>query len=340
MHNVFITNDIKEDHWNEFLNRCDDATIYHTPQWKKLLELTFGYKPYYLFVKDDTDQLIGLLPLSYIASKITGDRLCCLPFAHECGYIGDNEAFNQLILAEALRLYKQLDLDRIEIRTQLSGQFSKSFDFSTYILNLSNDVDAVWKSLDKSSVRWAIKKAERMGVKVEASENPDDIPEFFELNCLTKKELGVPSHPLKFFKNLFSLFDNSVRLFTSEYQGKIIGGGVMMYYKNTVLYGYGAAHPEYLKSYPYNAFIWSAIKDASLNGYRSFDFGRVSRESTGLANFKKRWGTYEKILCYSAFPSPLSKREGVKYRLGTKVLKNMPFSMYNKLSTNMFKHFG
>jgi lipid II:glycine glycyltransferase (peptidoglycan interpeptide bridge formation enzyme) len=118
----------------------------------------------------------------------------------------------------------------------------------------------------------------------------------------------------------------------------------VQYFKDTVSYGYGAANPGYLKSHPYNAFIWKSIEDACLNGYKYYDFGRTSYDNVGLINFKKRWGTIEKKLYYSYYPknpeSLTGNRDNFKYRLGTKVIRRMPMPVYKKFSDVVFGHFG
>jgi len=63
---------------------------------------------------------------------------------------------------------------------------------------------------------------------------------------------------------------------SQKYNGEIIGGGVMVFFKDTVIYGYGASNPNYLNLQPYNAFIWKSIEDACINGYNYYDFGRTS----------------------------------------------------------------
>ena len=334
---------IKDAQWIHFLDRNRNATIYHTPKWKDFLQETFGYKPFYIFLKNDSDELVGLLPFFYVRSKITGNRISCLPFAHECGYIGETKGSNSVLINQILQLNDRLDPDFIEIRAPIEGIFQESQIYSTYILRLDaleQGVSSVSYGVEKN-VRRSIQKAQKLGVSVEVSSDDDDIKYFYELNCLNKRSLGVPAHPLKFLANLRRILNGNARLYISKFNSEIVGCGLMIYYKDTVLYGYGAAHPGRLRLHPYHAILWKAILDASSEGYKRFDFGRVSRENTGLANFKKRWGSTEKILKYSSYPNPLkSNRSGLKYRLGTRFLKKTPLPVYKITSNLIFRNFG
>lgn len=337
---VEILKNVKEEEWKEFLNKPATSSIYHTPEWKKFLEKTFGFKSHYFFVKDDNGKIAGLLPLFHIKSKLTGNRLCSVPFSHVCGIIG-----NEDILKEGINLFKELRVDTLEIRDFVnSGIFQRQNSFSTYILELSPNPEQVWKKLDKGSVRWAIKKSHKMGTSVEITKNIEDIKKFYELNCITKKEIGVPCHPWNFFKNLFDIMGDHISLYVTRFNNEIIAGGIMEYFKDSVLYGYGAADPDYLGMHPYNAFIWKSIEDACKRGYRYYDFGRTSYDNPGLINFKKKWGTIEKRLNYSYYPknsvSLTENRDNLKYKIGTKVNQFMPMPIYKMFSHVVFGHFG
>ncbi len=336
-----ITN-IQNEEWEIFLSSINNASIYHTPQWKNFLEYTFGYKPKYLFSKDECGKLCGLLPLFYVKSKLTANRLCSVPFSHICGYLG-TENSRALLTKTAMDECLKLDASYFEIRDLVEGLQCQN-SFSTYILELSPDLSTIWNKLDKGSVRRAIKKSEKMEVKVSVTKDENDLKDFYELNCVNKKESGVPCHPWKFFKNMFKFLDNNVSLYTVKYNDIIIAGGIFLYYSDTVIYGYGASHPDYLNYYPNNAFMWKSIEDACGNGYRYFDFGRVSYENKGLMNFKRRWGTTEKKLYYSYYPknpgSLTENRETLKYKLASNVIEKMPPLIYKKFSNVVFKHFG
>ena len=225
-----------------------------------------------------------------------------------------------------------------------SNGFHCQNSFSTYILELSSNSDETWNKLEKKSARWATTKSKKMGVRVESTKHIEDLKSFYELNCITKKDIGVPCHPWKFFKNMFELMNEYVLLYIAKYQDEIIAGGVFEYFNDTVIYGYGAADPNNLKLHPYNAFVWKSIEDACANGYKYFDFGRTSYDNEGLINFKKRWGTIEKKLYYSYYPnnpeSLTGNRENIKYKYGTKAIQKMPLNIYKIFSNSTFQHFG
>jgi lipid II:glycine glycyltransferase (peptidoglycan interpeptide bridge formation enzyme) len=198
--------------------------------------------------------------------------------------------------------------------------------------------------LDKGSVRWAIKKSQKNGVVVNITSDKNDVKQFYQLNCLTKKDLGVPCHPLVFFNNIFTFLKDYMRLYLVKINNEIIAGGIMEYYNDTVSYRYGAANPKFLRLYPYNAFIWDSIKKANDTGFKYYDFGRVSYDNNGLIDFKKRWGTKEIQLYYSYYKNApklfVNHRDNLKYKILTKTIRNLPTCMYKPLSDVSFRHFS
>jgi FemAB-related protein (PEP-CTERM system-associated) len=341
---INIEKKVREKEWNSFLNKSDGATIYHTPEWKRFLEKTFGYKSEYLFANNESEDIIGFLPLFYIKSKLTGNKLCSVPFSHICDPIGTKDA-SRYLLEEAINLFQKSNLNFLEIRGTINDErFMNLNSFSTYILELSPKPDDVWSKLNKGSVRWAIKKARNAGVTVETTRDIGDLKEFYEINALTKKDLGVPCHPWKFFKNMFDILGTRASLYTAKFNGEIIGGGIMIDFKDRVLYGYGASNPNYLNLHPYNSFIWKSIEDSCVKGYNIYDFGRTSYSNTGLIDFKRRWGTVETKLYYNYYPMKSNllseNRESTKYKLASRVIEKMPLLMYKQFSDVVFQHFG
>ncbi len=340
---VEIVRHVAETEWRRFLDGCSDATLYHTPEWKTFLERTFGYPPHSLFAADDRGELIGLLPLCAVRSRLTGDRLCSVPFSHESGCLGEPIVCRAL-LGEAIELADRLRIGRIEVRDSVCHEdFRGVSEYSTYILDLAADPEETWARVHRGARR-AVRKSARYGVTVTTSTEIEDLRAFYELNRINKRNLGVPCHPWVFFENLFSCMGDSVRLYLSHYEGRIVAGGIMEYYKDRIVYGYGAADPGSLHVHPYYAFIWKSIEDGCTRGYRSYDFGRVFNADAGLIRFKARWGTSPKPLCSSYYPAStgpsMPDRGSSRFRLAKTVMQRMPMPVYSKFSEAVFRHLG
>jgi len=328
--------------WEGFLSSRSDSTIYHTPEWSRFLIRTFDYEPFHIFAEDDVGDIKGFLPLFKTPTVKLRKELCSVPFAHRAGYVGDPSFINE-VLDAAIEVANKTTGGRLCIKDRVDDRsLNVRCDFCTHILDLSNSPEDTWIKLDRGSARWAVNKARKMGVSVRESREPEDIDAFYHLNCLTKKELGVPCHPYRFFKNLMDQLPKNTKLYLSEFKGEAIGAGLMEYYGDKVIYGYGAANPSSLQMHPYDSFLWKSIEDACHSGYHTFDFGRTSKENTGLMNYKSKWGTKKLDLCYTS-DMPTKKnlnRSGAIYKLGNFGLRYMPMSLYKGFSKTVFKLLG
>lgn len=333
-----VVTNVEENEWRKFLDICDTATIYHTPEWKKLIEDTFNYKPYYLFLKNDYGEIVGLLPMFHVRSRLSGDGLCCVPFAHECGPIGDEHTLN-ILTKDGIDLYRNMEIGsgghhfnrHIEVKDSLNADFHLRNIFSVYTLELSN-VETTWSIIHKSVRRYIKKSLDK--VEISKSNCIEDAELFFQVNCRNKKDKGLISHPKDFFLNLVRIMPENIDIYLAKFDNKIIGGIMNISFKNKVFYGFGATDPRYIDYHPLYGCLWKSIEDACLNGYRIYDFGIASYNDTGMINFKKRWGTIEKKLYYSYYPIPaIGKEDRARYhQIVAKVIRNMPMHAYEKLS--------
>lgn len=340
--------------WESYVISHPSGTIYHLPQWKEALEKSFHYKPYYLSARDENDKLCGIFPLFQIKSWLTGNRLVSLPFSHICGPIADSDQVLVTLINEAKKLCHTLRCHYIEIRMRENDKgagtgiprrevgLKVSEHFSTHMLSLSQP-DIVWKEPDPS-IRRAVRKARKDGVVIRKSDCAEGLRCFYKLNLKTKRKLGVPAHPFTFLFNIYEKLNGLATLYLAEFEGKVIAGIIMMEFKDTVVYAYGASDDNYLVHRPNNLLIWTAIEGACQQGYKFFDFGRTSSAEQGLAAFKKRWGAQERNLAYYYYPhipSSMALNEtGLKYRLATSLWKRLPLPLAHWGSNRVFKHLG
>ncbi|MHA1822110.1 MAG: lipid II:glycine glycyltransferase FemX [Promethearchaeota archaeon] len=351
-HEEIIINDkeISTEQWTEYVMNHPEGTIRHLPEWKEILEEAFGYEPYYLFALRGSE-IEGILPLFKIKSALTKNRLSSVPFSSTCGPIADSSEVSAELITKAKMLLKELDCEYLELRTtkkdfQPDLGLAVNEYYVTYILELSEDTEKVWRKLDKGSVRWAINKSKREGVIIEKASSIDDIKAFNKLNQKNKKNIGVPSHPFIFLENIWEklIKRDYASLYLAKYDGNIIAGIITMNFKDTMSYAYGASDKKFLNLRPNNLILWTAIEEGCRNHYKYFDFGRTPLDNIGLINFKKRWGTEERKLYYYYFPTKpktlTENREGLKYKLGTKIIRRMPMPIYKKFSDLVFKHLG
>jgi len=210
-------------------------------------------------------------------------------------------------------------------------------------LKVNADIDIVFKKFRKKGVRYEIKKAEREGVEVEWCSSKKEFEIFYELQLKTRKRLGVPVQPKRFFALLWDhLILNNFGFILLAYKSAVpLAAAVFLKYKSTIIYKYSASDPDYLKLSPNNAILWEAIKWACLNGYKVFSFGKTLVSNTGLRNFKKGWGTAEEPLPYSFIASsPPFLENKLLHLVAGLVIQHSPSFVCRGIGEAFYKYFG
>ncbi|MFQ5628927.1 MAG: GNAT family N-acetyltransferase [bacterium] len=162
---------------------------------------------------------------------------------------------------------------------------------------------AIENSLHKTSIRGKLKKAEKNNLKITNGKSLDDARILYKQYLQMRKEYGLLSQPYQFFTTILEQIPaQNFNILHAEYQGRKIASILLLTYKNTVTYEYGATLSE-MKKYGASPYLlWQAIRQAKHDGFQKFDFGRTADDNTGLVRFKERWGTKREPLLYYYFP--------------------------------------
>jgi lipid II:glycine glycyltransferase (peptidoglycan interpeptide bridge formation enzyme) len=297
--------DVEE--YRKFIQTMDNSSIYHTLDWKEIIQDSYGFQPLYIIAKEK-DAIIGSLPLFKVGSFLRGQRLVCIPFSHYVEILAkDNSAVGEMLTFlktyfENNSAYKYISIHNSQGYIR-SPAFRRKVSYYSCRLELKNrDLNNIWDSFD-GNVRKGIRKAEKSGIEVIKGDSLDSYKGFYRLIELTRREQGAPVYPFRFIYNLYDklLPKNMCRLYLALYRREVIAGILMLLYKRYAIYGYGGSvrGTEILKTRPNNLLFWDAIQDCLRERYEVFDFGSTPFSHKGLLQFKKQWGTKLEELSYS-----------------------------------------
>jgi len=331
-------------HWDDLLLTHPETTFYHTAAWAKVLSESYGYKPLYFTMVED-DGLAGLIAVMEINSPFTGKRGVSLPFTDECHPIAKNDEYFETMMNSISDYGKRAAWKIVQIRGGQDHfrQAPANTIYCQHTLKLSSDVDLIFKGF-KSSVKRNIKRAQKEHIQVSISNAGDAIDTFWKLNCLTRKNHGLPPQPIQFFKNIFKhvIAQGKGFIAVAFHRTQPVAGAVYFHWNQKAIYKYGASDRRYLVLRPNNLIMWEAIKKCTEAGCGSFDFGRTETENTGLMQFKRGWGADERELYY--FKYDLRKHQYVSAATGTKssyvIFKHLPLPVLRLTGSLLYRHVG
>jgi CelD/BcsL family acetyltransferase involved in cellulose biosynthesis len=332
-----------DEHWLEFVQQHPEALPFHHPSWSWVLSESYGYRPFVLAIVDGQGQVDAGMPVMEIRTRFHRPRWVSLPFTDRCPPLAVDEvtAARLVELADRARedaavacLEFHADVPRDDVHRQPRGV--------AHALSLSPDADLIFKGFKRSQVQRNVRKAERSGLELRRTDAEEDLTEsFYRLHLRTRRRLGVPVQPRRFFEFLWRRVIAQGRGFVllASRGGVPIAGAVFLTGGRTVVYKFGASEPSSWPLRPNNLIFWDAIRWSCQNGFTTFDFGRSDLDDWGLRNFKSGWGAVEEPLVYAALggePPRVGPRVGAS--LIPRLIRRGPLWLCRAIGAAAYRH--
>lgn len=322
------------------------------PAWLELIGSLYGYHVVHLVSLAADGRLRGYLPVASISSALTGKRIVGLPFTDHAPLLAEDEDAANDLVDQAIHLARLEGARYLELRAgpnealAARTDLAKSDLYVHYVLPLDKDPDKLLAGA-RPRMRSQVRKAERDGVTVRWGVERRDIDTFYQLHLQTRSgKHGMPAQPRRYFTGLWDAFaaSGNVRLALAEHKGHCIAAVILLIAGGTVSSSYVATDQRYLELNATRAAEWAAIEWACTNGYRLWDFGRTARESEGLKQYKRAWGTVELDLPYYYSPAiaglASTSETSRKYELLTSCWRKLPLSIAEPLGGRLYRHLG
>ena len=295
-----ICDPVRNPGWDHLIALHRDAGCFHTSAWAKVLHQTYKHHPFYLRFSRGR-RLAALIPLMEVRSPFTGRRGVCLPFSDACEpLIFDPDAVD-LVRDRVVDFAQERRWRHLEIR---GGKFfqpasSSAATFYGHTLDLRRRVEELADRFD-SSVRRAIRKAERSNISVFVDRNRQAITDFYRLHVQTRRRHGLPPQPASFFLNIYEHIIKPGLGFTvfAQLDSRPIAAAIFFRFGKNALYKYGASDKRFQEFRANNLVMWHGIQFLVRTGIEKLHFGRTECENDGLRRFKLSWGTQEEVINY------------------------------------------
>jgi hypothetical protein len=345
MPKIETLNPLDYPNWDNLVLSARDYSFFHSSSWAKVLCESYHYTPAY-FTSFDDGKLSALISVMEVNSILTGRRGVSLPFTDHCDPIIDDGVQFQDVFDHVIKYGKKKGWKFLELR---GGQnlFPSAKTFGTYynhVLSLSRDEQKIFSGFRDSTKR-NVRKALAEGVKTEICNSLESMKEFYRLNCMTRKQHGLPPQPFNFFQKVHDdIISKSLGFVVlASHSGENIAGAVYFHFGDKAVYKYGASDRAHQHLRANNLVMWEAIKWYCQNGCKSFCFGRTEPENQGLRQFKTGWGTSERIINYyrydlvrNAFVTESKKVTELQNRIFSK----MPVPLLNIIGSALYRHMG
>jgi FemAB-related protein (PEP-CTERM system-associated) len=331
--------------WDAFVRGCPDATFFHLSGWQKVIEGSFGIKTWFYYVQQD-GQILGVLPLAEIKSRLFGHSLGAMPFCVYGGPAATSDAARKMLDEAAHELAQQLGVGHLEYRGMQrfhpdDASWHTKELYVTFRKEITGDDEANLNAIPRKQ-RAMVRKGIKLGLRGEVDNNVDRM---FDAYARSVHRLGTPVFPKKYFAMLQDVFGDEceVRSIVTD-DNRLVAAVLSFYWRDEVVPYYGGGM-DLAREVAGNDFMyWNLMQAAAARGCRLFDFGR-SKLGTGAYDFKKNWGftaqhlPYEYKL-YGATALPDNNPLNPKYQLFIKMWKKLPLPVANFMGPYIVRNLG
>jgi CelD/BcsL family acetyltransferase involved in cellulose biosynthesis len=299
------TLEIDDPRWSAFIESQSDASPFHLPSWARLLADCYGFSSFAVAALE-ADVVVAGAPMLEVSGRRRRRRWVSLPFTDYCPpLLGRCDSFG---FTEALeRQRAQARVARLEFRGPIDGPGARAETLAyRHFLPLDPDFDLLFATFQKSRVQRGIRQAERFvasgTLAVRRADRESDLADvFYDLHVSTRRRLGVPVQPRRFFRLLWKrmLEPGFGFALLAQSEGRSIAGAVFLVHGRTMVYKFGASERDAQRLRPNHLLMSTAIREACDRRLDIFDFGRTDLDGDSLREFKLGWGTTEEPLVYS-----------------------------------------
>lgn len=221
--------------WDDFVRRCPQATFFHLSAWRDLMEEVFDHRTFYLYAERAGD-IVGVLPLAEVRSRLFGHALVSLPFCVYGGIATAEDAGPETLHAlesKAETLARALGVQHLEYRNLQPRHEDWPRQAELYVTFRKEILPEVEANLlaiprkQRAMVRKGIKNAL-------VSEVDDTVDRFFALYADNVLRHGTPALPKRFFEQLKERFgeacERGCKVF--DYGRSKVGTGPYAFKKN------------------------------------------------------------------------------------------------------------
>lgn len=328
--------------WDAFVVQCPDATFFHRAGWQPVIEKAFGHRTWFYYAEAH-GEILGVLPLAEIKSRLFGHSLVALPFCVYGGVAAISAEAKSLLSQAAQALAKTLKVGHLEYRSitpQEKDWHSKEL-YVTFRKAIDPDEETNMLAIPRKQ-RAMVRKGIKAGL---VSEIDQEIDRFFYAYSTSVHRLGTPVFSKKFFHLLKQTFGDDCEIMTIvSPQGTTVASVMSFYFRDEVLPYYGGGTHEARDVAGNDFMYWELMRRACARSYKVFDFGR-SKLGTGAFDFKKNWGFEPQALHYeyqlhSAASLPDNNPLNPKYQLFIKMWQKMPLALANLIGPHIVKNLG
>ncbi len=327
--------------WNAYVDSSASGSFYHRYEWRGVFEESVGHDCYYIMARSNTNEVVGVLPLVHLRSRLFGSILCSLPFLNYAGVCATEVGAQAVLIEEAQALAERLQVNYLELRsaTALQTAMPSSTSKVSMTIDLVADAEVLWNGF-ASKHRTAVRRAAKNGLEVSRG-GPELLESFYTVMAESWRDLGTPFYHRGFFRSITDAFGSDIDVFVCRKEGRDVavamngaGNGIV----EGMWAGMSGSGRKLMANY---VLYWEMIRDACERGFSTYHLGR-STQGSGAEWFKKKWRAQSQQLNWYYHPvrsnaMPALNVDNPKYALAIRAWRHIPVAVASVVGPGIAK---
>lgn len=289
--------------WDDLIASCEGRDLFHRKAWLDYLAASRDIAIRMWAIREG-NRIAGYFPAGIVTKgpfRILGSPLKSWATNFMGPVVGSD--FNVREFLQAIDdLARQEHLSMVELESQLACEEVltaagyEAVPGWTYIVKLTpENPQLIWDAFE-SSCRNKIRKASKLGLSAEDTDDPTLADEFYDqyIDLMRHKGL-VPSYPREYPRLLFDYLKKKDLLFALRVRdghGRVLATGLFPHDHRTLYFWAGASWRDGREFAPNDYLQWHAMSLAAQRGLRVYNmcgYGRFKKKFGGTLTEIKRW---------------------------------------------------
>jgi FemAB-related protein (PEP-CTERM system-associated) len=310
-----------------FVRQHAAGTPFHLTGWSRAIASGCGQRAHYLLAEQADGELVGILPLTEMRSRLFGKAMVSAGFAVDGGILG---GARESLASGAWSLAQACGCPGVELRggDAPEGWETDETSYLGFVRALAADDDAELLAIPRKQ-RAEVRRSLGFDLEVATGTGATMLAEHYRVYAESVRNLGTPVFPAALFRAVVHEIDADI--LTVRHGGRAVASVLSLYHGGTVYpyWGGGTAEARALRAN--DRLYYALMSHARARGCTRFDFGR-SKTGTGAAAFKKNWGFVPEARRYakrSDGPAREVNPLNPKYALMVRTWQKLPLPIAN-----------
>jgi len=323
--------------WRAALNQLAGAGFYHCESWIEAIR-----EAYSLNLEVATLHRYGLLRAAAVfarSKRLFSTRLVSMPFSDCAAPLALDDESRAELMGAVVAANPDAS---IEVRGVAGVAPWHNVDcFAQWSLDTARPFAEIEEGFGRT-VRNGIKRAVRDKIQIECGADASCLARFYALQLVTRRRLGVPPQPLKFFETVREKFSRSgdIEIWFATLNGQDQAGLIMLRSGDQLCNKWAAraeqCHPGA------NHYLVAKMIEAHAGRAGSIDFGRCDVRNQGLVRSKADLGCFSSPAPYAFYPSAPSHISSEVLsgpaRLVSSLWKRLPIPVTRVLGDALYRY--